>query len=141
MGNVIVGFIRTPEGEAALERAVAEAHLRGARLIVVHASEGGSAEVASDVAADRERLDEISTQLDAEGLEFEVRDVARGRTPAEELVGAVGDAAEDLIVIGIRRRTPVGKLLLGSQAQRTLMLAECAVLAVRPGPGQGLLGD
>ncbi len=130
--SVIVGFIRTPEGEAALERAVAEAHLRGAQLIVVHASEGGGAEDAADVAADRERLDEISAQLAAEGLEFEVRDVARGHTPAEELVSAARDAASDLIVIGIRRRSPVGKLLLGSQAQRTLLLADCAVLAVRP---------
>jgi len=37
----------------------------------------------------------------------------------------------DLIVIGLRRRTPVGKLILGSNAQRILLDAPCAVLAVK----------
>ena len=49
---------------------------------------------------------------------------------------AVADLAEglgiDLVVIGLRRRTPVGKLLMGSVAQRILLGAECAVLAVKP---------
>ena len=36
-----------------------------------------------------------------------------------------------LIVIGLRRRTPTGKLLTGSQAQRTLLDANCPVLAVK----------
>jgi nucleotide-binding universal stress UspA family protein len=36
------------------------------------------------------------------------------------------------VVIGMRRRTPVGKLLMGSVAQRILLGAECAALAVKP---------
>jgi len=41
-----------------------------------------------------------------------------------------GDA--DLLVIGIRHRNPVGKLLLGSVAQRIILDATCPVLAVKP---------
>jgi nucleotide-binding universal stress UspA family protein len=42
------------------------------------------------------------------------------------------EVSADLVVIGLRRRTPVGKLLMGSVAQRILLGAECAVLAVKP---------
>ena len=42
------------------------------------------------------------------------------------------DVSADLVVIGLRRRSPVGKLLMGSVAQRILLGADCAVLAVKP---------
>ena len=39
----------------------------------------------------------------------------------------------DLLVIGVRRRSPVGKAILGDVAQRLLLEAEVPVLAVKPG--------
>jgi nucleotide-binding universal stress UspA family protein len=41
------------------------------------------------------------------------------------------DEGIDLIVIGVRRRSPVGKLVLGSNAQDILLRADCPVLAVK----------
>ena len=55
----------------------------------------------------------------------------RGNEPAEDLIAVANDVGADLIVIGLRRRTPVGKLILGSNAQRILLDAPCAVLAVK----------
>jgi nucleotide-binding universal stress UspA family protein len=51
---------------------------------------------------------------------------------ADDLIQVARDHAADLVVIGVRRRTPTGKLILGSQAQRILLDAPCAVLAVKP---------
>ena len=50
---------------------------------------------------------------------------------AEDLVSVAESHDAELIVIGLRRRTPVGKLILGSNAQRILLDASCPVLAVK----------
>lgn len=129
--DIVVGFIRTKEGRAALERAVAEAHIRKARLLVVHSTKGGHSEGVDDVIAYREELEKVEERLTAEGLDHEVKEFARGQTPAEDLLEVAKEADADLIVIGIRRRSPVGKMILGSNAQDILLDADCAVLAVK----------
>ena len=60
-----------------------------------------------------------------------MRQLVRGNEPAEDLITVANETDADLIVIGLRRRTPVGKLILGSNAQRILLDAPCAVLAVK----------
>jgi len=60
-----------------------------------------------------------------------VRRLIRGLSPAEDLVAVVSEEGADMIVIGIRRRSRTGKLLLGSDAMEILLLAECPVLGVK----------
>jgi nucleotide-binding universal stress UspA family protein len=47
------------------------------------------------------------------------------------MVEIADEEGADLIVIGLRRRSPVGKLVLGSNAQDILLSANCPVLAVK----------
>jgi nucleotide-binding universal stress UspA family protein len=56
----------------------------------------------------------------------------RGRDASEEILAVAHERRAELVVIGLRRRSPVGKLLLGSTAQRVLLDAPCPVLAVKP---------
>jgi nucleotide-binding universal stress UspA family protein len=128
--TVVVGFIRSPEGQAAVDAAVEEVGRRGGRLVVVHSSKGGDQDPET-VIADREALEALETRLRGEGLEVVARDFARGNDPAEDLVDVADKEQAALIVIGLRRRSPVGKLLLGSNAQRILLTADCPVLAVK----------
>ncbi|MGV3759781.1 MAG: universal stress protein [Actinomycetota bacterium] len=131
--TVVVGFVRSAEGDAALERAVAEAQLRSAPLIVVHSMEGGSKTSSAEVIAYREALREVEGRLQAEGVDHQVVELVRGNTPAEDLLEVADEHGAELIVIGVRRRSPVGKLILGSNAQDVLLGADCAVLAVKAG--------
>ena len=55
----------------------------------------------------------------------------RGQEPAEDLIAAAEEFGAELIVIGLRRRSPVGKLLMGSDAQRILLDSPVPVLAVK----------
>ena len=60
-----------------------------------------------------------------------MRDYVRGNDPADDLIDVAEKENAALIVIGLRRRSPVGKLLLGSNAQEILLKADCPVLAVK----------
>lgn len=127
---IVVGFIRSPEGQAAIDAAVEEARRRGGRLVVVHSSKGGDQD-ADTVIADRDALEAVEAKLRGDGVEVVVRDFARGNDPAEDLVDVANSEQAALIVIGLRRRSPVGKLLMGSNAQQILLTADCPVLAVK----------
>lgn len=128
---VVVGFVPTPEGRAALERGVEEAKLRGRRLEVVDSHRGGSSYDLDDAQKIEAELEEFGTRLRVEGVDHNIRSFVRGNDPTEDLVSVAEETNADLIVIGLRRRSPVGKLLLGSNAQEVLLNAECPVLAVK----------
>lgn len=128
---IIVGYVPTKEGRAALERAVAEAKLRSTKLVVINSNRGGRDFDSEQSASSEKELADIAADLKADGIETEVRQLVRGKEPAEDLITVADEAGADLIVIGLRRRTPVGKLILGSNAQRILLDAPCAVLAVK----------
>jgi nucleotide-binding universal stress UspA family protein len=131
MGTVVVGYVPKPEGEAALSAAIAEAKLRSSTLVVVNSHRGGESFDAEKSAQADAQLEAVKKQLEDSGVEFEVRQLVRGFEPAEDLIGIAESTDAELIVIGLRRRTPVGKLILGSNAQRILLDAHCAVLAVK----------
>jgi nucleotide-binding universal stress UspA family protein len=126
---IVVGYVPKPEGRAALDRAVDEANLRGGRLVVVNASRG-DAYVDAGYAGEEE-IELVKARLADAGVEHEIRQLVRGHEPAEEVVELADQVGAELIVIGMRHRTAVGKFLLGSTAQRILLDAHCPVLAVK----------
>jgi nucleotide-binding universal stress UspA family protein len=131
MGAVVLGYVASPEGEAALTRAIAEAKLRADRLVVVSSARGGSS-MDTDTAIElRTELREVREAIEAAGVAFEIRNLVRGNEPAEDIIDIATEEEAELIVIGLRRRTPVGKLIMGSQAQRIILDSPCAVLAVK----------
>jgi nucleotide-binding universal stress UspA family protein len=121
MAVIVVGYSSRAEGRAALSRAITEAELRDAELLVVHTSPDG--EVA-----------ELRSVLDASGIAYTIASTPETEDPAEELISAAEREDAEFIVIGLRRRSPIGKLLLGSNAQKVLLDAACPVLAVKAAP-------
>ena len=131
MSTIVVGFIDSPEGQAALTRAVEEATLRNARLVIVHSERGGQTLDMVTAAHYDQHLTKVSDELLAKGLDVEVRTLVRGHDAASDLLLIVDEEQADLVVIGLRRRSPVGKLVLGSNSQQILLDAKCPVLAVK----------
>ncbi len=129
---IVVGFVPTKEGRAAVARAADESLLRNTPMVIINSSRGGhdSKDVGPDSPAEQE-LAQLLTDLGARGIDVDTRHLVRGNEPAEDLIAIATEVSADFIVIGLRRRTPVGKLILGSNAQRILLDAPCAVLAVK----------
>jgi len=135
--TIVVGYVNTPEGEAALERAIEEADLRNARLEVVHSRKEGDQRDTADIQLYNELLAGIGTRLQEAGIEHGIHDFIRGNTPAEDLIDSAEKFEAELVVIGIRYRTRTGKYLLGSTAQDLLLQVNCPVLAVKAIDGIG----
>jgi nucleotide-binding universal stress UspA family protein len=76
-------------------------------------------------------MKQIREELEEAGIGFETRQLVRGMDVAEDLIAVAEESGAEMIVIGLRRRSPVGKLILGSNAQTILLDAPCPVLAVK----------
>lgn len=127
--KIVVGYIPTPEGSAALDAAIGLARSRGSHLTVVNTGRDGN--YADPSFATAEDIDTIDLQLANADIAHEVRQPTTGRSAADEILAAADEVGADLIVIGVRRRSPVGKLVTGSTAQQVLLDASCDVLAVK----------
>ena len=127
--TIVVGYVPTPEGEAALTAAIAEAQLREQPLHVVNSSRGDS--LTDSRFASESALEQVRGRLDQSGVVYEIDQLVRGHEASDEVVEAADRVKASLVVIGLRRRTPTGKLITGSQAQRILLDANCPVLAVK----------
>lgn len=130
-GTIVVGYVPRPEGKAALERAVEEAQLRGATLVVVNSHKGGQDYAVAEAIRTEDELAEVTNLLDEAEVEYEVRELVRGNEPGDDLLAIATERNAIMIIIGLRRRSPVGKLLLGSNSQKVLLNAVCPVLTVK----------
>ncbi|GAB3063320.1 universal stress protein [Intrasporangium mesophilum] len=130
---IVVGYVPSPTGRAALSSAIGEARRRSARLVVLNASRGDALVDRRHSSADD--WDAVRGELEGSGVEFEVTQQVEAKDPAEQLLEVARNTNAELIVIGLRRRTPVGKLIMGSQAQTILLEADCPVLAVKAETG------
>ncbi|MCF8588874.1 universal stress protein [Gordonia liuliyuniae] len=130
---IVVGYAGGSHGRACLEQAIDEASVRGTGVLVINAvSEGGRGSSARTVRiVDADEIAQVQERLVESGVPFEIRQQI-GADPSEELLRAMDEPDAQLLVIGMRRRTQVGKLLLGSTSQ--YLLIECAkpVMVVKP---------
>jgi nucleotide-binding universal stress UspA family protein len=126
--TIVVGYVPRPEGEAALDRAIHEAQLRNHDLVVVNSSSGNA--YADPTWATDQQLTAVQQRLQTAGVPHELVHTM-GTDPAHHVVDVADKAHATLLVIGLRRRSNVGKLLLGSTASTILMHAPCPVLAVK----------
>jgi nucleotide-binding universal stress UspA family protein len=119
--TIVVAYADTPPGHAAVAAAVAEASRARETVILVPAVRGDQA---PDVAEVETRWPDIAGRVEVERGDL--------GDPSDTVVQVAQRRDARLVVLGLRARSPVGKLVFGSTAQRILLDATCPVLAVKP---------
>ena len=131
MGTIVVGYLPSPEGRAALRAGILEGQRRSAKVLVVNSNKGGATFSRADAETNEADLGQVERELAAAGVEHEVRGLVRGREVADDILDVVEEVGAELVVIGLRSRSPLGKLLMGSNAQRIVLESPAPVLAVK----------
>ena len=127
--TIVVGYVPTPEGEAALIRAGEEARMREEKLVVVSSTRGESG--VGPAYPQTSALSRMVADIKGEGVDVEVQHKEQARDAADEILAAADAAGASLVVVGLKKRSAVGKLMLGSTAQTVMLRAKCSVLGVR----------
>lgn len=121
--TVLVAYAPAPEGREALTEGIKEAHLRKSDLLIVNVGRGHH-----DL--DDHEIAELEGKLSDAGLALTVESSVLA-DPGDAVIQIAQDRGVEMVVIGLRHRSMVGKLILGSTVQRILLDATCPVLAVR----------
>jgi nucleotide-binding universal stress UspA family protein len=127
--TILVAYVPRPEGQVALEKGIELARQNKDNLIVVNATPGGSGEDPSR--ADAQDVERVEQLISVSGITAEFKQFVRGKNAVEELQDMVSAHQVSMLVIGLRRRSAVGKLIMGSMAQEILMTIDCPILAVK----------
>lgn len=127
--TVVVGYVPNELGDATLAAAIEEARRRGTDLVAVNTTRADR--LVDPNYAQGAQADALESQLEASGVPHTVRRFTSAELAADDVLSVAEEVGAELIVIGLRHRTPVGKLLMGSTAQSILLGARCSVLGVK----------
>jgi nucleotide-binding universal stress UspA family protein len=128
--SVVVGYVPDATGLLAVSEAAQQAQWRDTEVVLVNVV--GTAGYAVPTAADERTLDAVEERLTEQGVRYSLRQPQQSLDrPAEVLLGVAEETGAELIVLGVRRTSPVVKAVLGSTVQRVLAEARCPVLCVR----------
>lgn len=127
--TIIVAYAPRPEGRAALEKGIEIADRRKEHLLVVNAISGDDQKDPS--LADTIEIEAVERRLAASGLSAEFKLFVRGKNAATEIQELAESPEVSLVIVGLRKRSPVSKLIMGSVSRDILLSVPCPVLAVK----------
>lgn len=127
--TVVVGYVPNELGEATLAAAIEEARRRGTDVVAVNTTRADR--LVDPRYAQDSQAEALEARLEASGVPHAVRRFTSTELAADDVLSVAEEVGAELIVIGLRHRTPVGKLIMGSTAQSILLDANCSVLAVK----------
>lgn len=129
--KILLGYDGSGPAHAALNLAIEHAKVFGAEVVAVNSLFGGNETTAEEVENARVDLEKAKATLEKAGVSCETHLLIKGSSPGEDIVSFAEQERVDEIIIGIKRKSKVGKLIFGSTAQYVIIKAPCPVMTVK----------
>jgi nucleotide-binding universal stress UspA family protein len=129
--NILVAYDGTKEAKEAARLACKHAKAFGGRIILAYSMVGGPEIPRKDFEHAERELQRQEIILKEEGFACETLLSVRGLETGEDIIRIAEEKKAAEIIIGIQRKSKVGKLLFGSTAQYIILNAPCPVVTVR----------
>jgi len=129
--KILIGYDGSNSAKEALNLAKTHAKLFGARVDIVTSMEKGTEGQREQIEQAEHGLEWAKSLFDENGIACNTHLLIRGLAPGEDIVEFAEENKSDEIVIGVKRRSKVSKLLLGSTAQFVILQATCPVVSVK----------
>lgn len=129
--KILVGYDGTNSAKEALNLAKSHAKVFGASVEVVTSMQKGTESGRKFIEQAERGLEYAKSMFEEDGIACNTHLLIRGLSAGEDLVEFANENQIDHIVVGVKRRSKVGKLLMGSTAQYVILQAECPVITVK----------
>ena len=129
--NILVGYDGSNSAKDALKLAKDHAMAFDYKVDVVTSMLGAKNNQYDDVRQAELGLEYAKALLEEDNIHCETHLLIRGLSPGEDLVQFAEDNQINEIIVGVRRRSKVGKLLMGSTAQHVILNAPCPVVTIK----------
>lgn len=129
--NFLVGYDNSKVTPYALEVAKKYAHAFSAKIYILASTPYGPELEATEYEETQAALERLKSEFNAEGIDCETRMMTRSLSPGEDIVDFARQNTIDKIIIGTKKKSKIGKLLMGSTAQYVILEAECPVVVVK----------
>ncbi len=129
--NSFVNLRRSNSAKRALDVAINQAKALNGYVYVISSLRGGTDTRSDEIIRLEKELNECQKKIKKEGVLGETHLVVKGHSPGEDIVNYAKDKSVDQIIISIKKKSKVGKLLFGSNAQHVILKAHCPVLTVK----------
>lgn len=127
----VLGYDGSNSAKEALEIVARYAKPLNAAVDVIVSKEGGKSTEDDEIQQARQHLDFAENFLSEKGISAQSHLLVRGMTPGEDIVNFSNENGVDAVFLGIKRRSKVGKLVFGSNAQYVILNASCPVMTVK----------
>ena len=129
--KILVGYDGSNVAKAALWLAADHADAFQAKVHVVTSLLKGSERQQDEIREAEAGLEEALRILKERGIECQSHLLIRGMHSGEDLVEFAREKEVDEVIVGVKRRSKVGKLLMGSTAQYVILNAHCPVVSIK----------